>query len=259
MRKINKKMLIVLGNVIGVIAIISIILLHNYNTQSITIDDSEAKLEDPEEDGNKSEPSIEFRNINHSETIAPVGEYTANDTEAVEEEVEDVTQEDETVAEEVEPETSIVETEVNDTEKNNVDTAETTEVAADEDTSESNTWERTTSDNTSNNSNSAGSSSQSGKSALKEKKDKPMPDEKGDSRKKEETKSEPEAKPKPLTYTEKVQNRLSGYTVTGENPVTISNKNGRVASIVDGQVIIRTKDPDLAKQIVNKLSGLAAP
>lgn len=49
MDKQKLKKLIVVGNVIAVIAIISIILLYNYNTQSVTVQDEDSEVDKIEE------------------------------------------------------------------------------------------------------------------------------------------------------------------------------------------------------------------
>lgn len=235
------KVLIVAGNVVAVFAIIAIVLLYNLNTQSVTIDENESREEDPEETDSKSEPSIEFRKINHSETVVQENNEDENNEEQAE--ADEATDEESTESTEEEIDETITDT-------NTAQSSETewTSVSDNGNNSESQSSysSNKSSNSTSNNSTASSEKSTSSNTNTSSKKEEETSGASEDEPEKEkepvkeevtcsngETKQNGKCVGNAQIYYSKVQSSLpSGFSAgLNGNSVTISNSDGTVATI----------------------------
>lgn len=288
MDKQKLKKLIVVGNVIAVIAIISIILLYNYNTQSVTVQDEDSevdKIEESETDSpdEMSRPPLNLVENDYEEAHESKDEIEEKKEKEENEENETGDKGDETETSEdsdgdglTDEEEAEIATDARnvDTDSDGLNDGEEVERGTDPNHNDTDRDGIRDGDEVANGTNplkdesaaSSSDSSSSSSSSNNEKQSKPEKDdnkekvEKPNCGKNQELKNGKCVDKEPLTYVEKVQNRLPGYKVTDGNQIVIRNKNGKIAKIKNNkQIIILTENTDLGHTIVSRLGGLVTP
>lgn len=295
MEKPKAKALIVMANVIGVIAIISIILLYNNKTDPVSIKDDETKVSDTEEiEDVDSEQTIETQYIKNKESHeseedikkkesdddsdSKKKEDKAEDTPEDEKKIKDVKKSDDTesVAKVDSDGDGLTDKKELDKYGTNPNSADTDSDGLD-DGKEIKLGTNPNHNDTDRDGIKDGDEVANGTNPLKAASKSSSSYDSKDNNKKTESKQDKEEKEeqkcgsgqikvdgkcedkKPLSYDEKVQNRLPGYKVSGGNPIVIINKDGKVAEVINKKIIFRTDNTDIYNEIINKLNGLAKP
>lgn|SRR5699024_2924996 len=249
MRRRNWKALIIAGNVIGVIAIILIIILHNYNTQSVAVEKKESRIDNPHENKitylhKKEEPLIRIQESDVEESQELDEEFQNLNEESEEKSIDELTDGN-----------ALADNTVENTEDGYTETGETVQAEV-ELSSDNEAQEKISSSSGTGDNNSTTNESPS-----------KTDDDKSEEEGKEEPKEESNHEPKPPSFFEKVQNRLSStkYEATisdGSSTISINHGDELIANVNGGEggtITFSSEDPDHRSNITEALGGLATP